>query len=133
MATKISTRLLSLKNVEIINNLYQMVIYNMFTLVSKRRKRWRNADIVESLLSMRDVDDQSLKLKKDRSKRYQFSCARVDWTTNTNYYEYDDTISLTELSNNTLNNTKPMYVFVSNSRSVCCVYQMVLQILLGRI
>ena len=44
---------------------------------------------------------------------------QVDWTTNTNYYQYDDTISLTEaLSSNTLNNTKAMYVLGSNSRSV---------------
>ena len=42
---------------------------------------------------MRDVD-QSYR-KKDRTRDINLVVLRVDRTTNTNYYQYDDTISLT--------------------------------------
>ena len=80
---------------------------------------------------MRDVGDQSWR-KKIEARDINLVVPRVDWTTNTNYYQYDDTISLTELlSSNTLNNTKPMYVLLLIVEVYICVYQMVLQILMA--
>ena len=121
MATKISTRLLSLKNARD----YKQSISDgdiQYVYIGESKPYANDAvvpDIVESPLSMRDIGRSIIAAKKIEARDINLVVPRVDWTTNTNYYQYDDTISLTELlSSNTLNNTKPMYVFASNSRSV---------------
>ena len=95
MATKISTRLLSLKNARD----YKQSISDgdiQYVYIGESKPYENDAvvpDIVESPLSMRDVGRSIIAAKKIEARDINLVVPRVDWTTNTNYYQYDDTIS----------------------------------------
>jgi len=121
MATKISTRLLSLKNARD----YKQTITDgdvQYVYIGESKPYTNDAvvpDVVEGPLSVRDIGRSIIAAKRIETRDVNLVVPRVDWTTNTNYYQYDDTLSLSQLlSEDTSTNTKPMYVFAANNRNV---------------
>ncbi len=83
---------------------------------------WTNEDspdsIIDSVKDEKSVWDNMYAAKRVTGNDVELVVPRIDWTGNTKYRQYDDTIELSSLlSSNTTQNLKPMYV-VNTDRNV---------------
>jgi len=68
--------------------------------------------IVDTVSSEKQIWDNMFAAKKVTGNDVQLVIPRVNWTANTKYRNYDDTIEVDDLfTTNTAHNLKPMYVF----------------------
>jgi len=78
--------------------------------------------IVETISSEKSVWDNMFAAKRVYATDVELVIPRVNWTSDTNYRQYDDTISLTDLiTENTSQNLKPFYVVTSDRNVYKCL------------
>ena len=78
--------------------------------------------IVDTIESQKEVWDNMFAAKKVTANEIEMVVPRVNWTSNTNYRSYDDTILVSDLiSENTAQNLKAMYVFTSDRNVYKCL------------
>lgn len=78
--------------------------------------------IAETIASEKSVWDAMFAAKRVTANDVEFVIPRVNWTANTKYRGYDDTILLTDLiSANTQQNLKPFYVITSDRNVYKCL------------
>jgi hypothetical protein len=78
--------------------------------------------ISDTVAAEKQVWDNMYAAKKITGNDVELVAARVDWTGNTKYRQFDDTIALdTLLSSNTSQNLKPMYVITTDRNVYLCL------------
>lgn len=78
--------------------------------------------IVQTDATERDVWDNMFGAKRVTANDVELVVPRVNWTANTKYRQYDDTISLTDsITGNTTQNLKPMYVITTDRNVYKCL------------
>ncbi len=78
--------------------------------------------IVDTISSEKDTWENIFAAKRATGNDVELVVPRVNWTSNTKYRQYDDTIDVsTLLSSNTSQNLKPMYVITSARNVYKCV------------
>lgn len=78
--------------------------------------------IVDTLAAERGAWDNVFAGKKVTGNDVQLVIPKVDWTANTKYRQFDDTITMADLvSTNTTQNLKPMYVITADRNVYKCV------------
>jgi len=78
--------------------------------------------IVDTVASEKSIWDNMFAAKRITGNDVQLVIPRVNWTANTKYRNYDDTIQITQLfTTNTSQNLKPMYVFTSARNVYKCL------------
>lgn len=78
--------------------------------------------IVETISTEKEIWDNMFAAKRVTANDIELVVARVNWTANTKYRQYDDTIQLTQLlSSNTAQNLKAMYVITSARNVYKCL------------
>ena len=87
---------------------------------------WTNEDspdtIADTVADEKSIWDNMFAAKKITGNDVELVLPRVDWTANTKFREYDDTITLDELlSSNTTQNLKPVYMLNSERNVYLCL------------
>ena len=78
--------------------------------------------LVDTVATEKDTWDNIFAAKRATGNDVQLVVPRINWTSNTQYRQYDDTIDIgTLLSSNTTQNLKPMYVITSARNVYKCV------------
>jgi hypothetical protein len=78
--------------------------------------------IVETISSEKEVWDNMFAAKRVTANDIDLVIPRVNWTSNTRYRQYDDTITLTDLiSGNVAQNLKPFYAITSDRNVYKCL------------
>ena len=78
--------------------------------------------IVETIASEKDVWDNIFAAKRATANDVELVIPRVNWTSNTNYRQYDDTIQLDQLiTANVSQNLKPFYVITTDRNVYKCL------------
>ena len=79
-------------------------------------------DIVETIASEKDVWDNIFGAKRATANDVELVIPRVNWTANTNYRQYDDTIALEDLlTGNTTQNLKAFYAITTDRNVYKCL------------
>jgi hypothetical protein len=79
-------------------------------------------NIAETISSEKLVWDNMFAAKKVTANDVELVIPRVNWTANTKYRQYDDTIALSDLiTGNTTENLKPFYVITSTKNVYKCL------------
>ena len=79
-------------------------------------------EIVETIASEKDVWDGVFAAKRATANDVELVIPRVNWTANTQYRQYDDTIALTDLlTANVSQNLKPFYVITTDRNVYKCL------------
>lgn len=79
-------------------------------------------DIVDTALQEKDIWDNIYAAVKVTGNDVELVIPRVNWTANTVYREYDDTVTLnTLLSANTVSGIEPMYVYTTDGNVYKCL------------
>ena len=79
-------------------------------------------NIVETVSSEKTVWDNMFAAKRVTANDVELVIPRVNWTANTKYRQYDDTITLSDLiSGNTSQNLKPFYIITSDRNVYKCL------------
>lgn len=132
MATKLSTKQLSLRNARLFANSFfvssdqnvanadiQYIFIGNSIAYSNEASP---PDIVESISDTNDALNSIIAMKRVEADDVNLVIPRINWTSNTKYHQYDTHISLdTLLEENTLLNTKPMYVITSARNVYKCL------------
>ncbi len=80
------------------------------------------SSIVETISSEKSVWDNMFAAKKVTATDVELVIPRVNWTANTKYRQYDDTIALSDLiTGNTTQNLKPFYIITSAKNVYKCL------------
>ena len=87
---------------------------------------WPNEDapssVSDTVFNEKDIWDNMYAAKKITGREVELVLDRVDWTSNTKYRAFDDTITQTELlSANVSQNLKPMYIFTTERNVYKCL------------
>lgn len=78
--------------------------------------------IVDTIETEKEVWDNIFAAKRVTGNDVELVIPRVNWTANTKYRQYDDTIQISDLvSENTSQNLKPMYVITSDRNVYKCL------------
>ena len=78
--------------------------------------------IIETISSEKTVWDNMFAAKRVTANDVELVIPRINWTANTKYRQYDDTITLSDLiSGNTTQNLKPFYVITSERNVYKCL------------
>ena len=78
--------------------------------------------IIETVSTEKSVWDNMFAAKRITANDVEHVIPRVNWTANTKYRHYDDTIALTDLlTANTAQNLKPVYVITSSRNVYKCL------------
>lgn len=78
--------------------------------------------IVDTSYSEKEIWDSIFAAKRVTGNDVHLVVPRVNWTSNTKYRQYDDTIDIeTLLASNTTQNLKPMYVITTDRNVYLCV------------
>ena len=78
--------------------------------------------IVETIASEKTVWDNIFAAKRATANDVELVIPKVNWTSNTNYRQYDDTIELDQLiTANVSQNLKPFYVITTDRNVYKCL------------
>lgn len=78
--------------------------------------------ITDTVYNEKDVWQNMFAAKKVTGNDVELVLPRIEWTGDTKYREFDDTIQLSDLiSSNTTQNLKPMYVMTTNRNVYICL------------
>ena len=122
MATNYTSQKLSLNNADLFKDSFSATSPAIQYVFLGNHVPYANEaspdSIVETIGTEKDVWDNMFAAKRVTANDIELVIPRVNWTANTNYRQYDDTIALTDLiTANTTQNLKPFYV-VTGDRNV---------------
>ena len=126
MALTYTSEKLSLNNAESFKNSFSDTTPSIQYIFIGNHTPYSNesspSSIVETDSSEKDIWDNMFAAKKVTANDVELVIPRINWTANTKYRQYDDTITLTTLmSSNTTQNLKPMYVITSDRNVYKCL------------
>ena len=126
MATNYTSKKLALNNAERFKSSFSDISPSIQYIFLGGHVPYANesspSSIIETISSEKLVWDNMFAAKRVTANDVEHSIPRVNWTANTKYRHYDDTIALTDLiTGNVAQNLKPMYVITSERNVYKCL------------